>query len=77
MDYYLYLNWTAKEKTQNLIHHWSCGDCRMGLGKHRMAKQGKHGVWVGPFITRDDAKEFSANYFATFTITNCKRCNKK
>ena len=30
MDYYIYTNWQAGDRVDNKIHHWSCGDCRMG-----------------------------------------------
>jgi hypothetical protein len=77
MDYYIYTNWQAKNRLSNKIHHWSCGDCRMGLGKHREANTGENGVWIGPFKNRKQAREFSETYFQTNPITNCSRCNKK
>ncbi len=77
MDYYIYTNWKAGDKVDNKIHHWSCGDCRMGLGKHRNATKGENGVWIGPFTKRKQAKEFNEKYFTNIPIVNCKHCNKK
>jgi hypothetical protein len=45
MNYYLYVNWGNKVKEKFIVHHWSCGHCRMGLGKHNLekTKQDKRG----------------------------------
>lgn len=77
MNYYIYTNWKATDREDNKIHHWSCGNCRMGMGKHKDADKGEHGVWIGPFMKRKQAKEFSKMYFTNIPISNCKHCNKK
>lgn len=77
MDYYIYTNWKDKEKTSNKLHHWSCGDCRMGLGKHRSANTGENGVWIGPFKTRKQAIDFSDSFLENIPLENCRRCSKK
>jgi hypothetical protein len=74
MDYYSYVNWQAKDKTTILIHHWSFGDCRMGLGKYKADKLGMNGVWLGPFITRIEAFSFSNLLFNELSFANCKHC---
>lgn len=75
--YYIYINWTAKDKTANKIHHSSCGNCRMGFGKHKDAGRGEHGVWIGPFTNRKLAEDFSQKFFSEYIVQNCQHCNKK
>ena len=76
-NYYAYINWQAGDKDEILIHHWSCGHCRMGLGKHHDAKKGVNGVWLGPFIKRKEAKQFCTEYFAKFKVRSCDVCKSK
>lgn len=53
--YYFYYNWTAGQK--NMIHMHYCKACNYGGGKNREKTVGKHCVWIGPFKTKDLAKE--------------------
>ncbi len=76
-NYYVYVNWLAGDKDEILIHHWSCGHCRMGFGKHHDAEKGVNGVWVGPFINRKDAKTFCESYFKNFNSRSCTKCKAK
>ena len=59
MNFYIYDNWQAIDRSGPKIHTWNCGHCHMGFGKHRNAKRGEHGVWIGPF----EKIEFARNYF--------------
>ena len=79
MNYYIYINWGNKVKEKFIVHHWSCGHCRMGLGKHHLekTKQGDKGVWVGPFKTRKLTIDFSSKYFPDKQVSNCNHCIKK
>jgi len=79
MNYYIYVNWGNKIKEKFIVHHWSCGHCRMGLGKHNLekTKQGGNGVWVGPFITKELGMEFSKKYFPEKKVGDCKHCKNK
>ncbi len=79
MDYYLYVNWGNKVKEKFIIHHWSCGHCRMGLGKHNFekTKQGSQGVWIGPFKNRKLSIIFSKSYFPEKLVTSCSHCKNK
>lgn len=79
MNYFIYVNWKNTVKEKFIIHHWSCGHCRMGLGKHDIekTKQGENGVWIGPFKTKKSTMDFSKLYFSDKRISLCIHCNKK
>ena len=79
MNYYLYVNWGNKIKEKFIVHHWSCGHCRMGLGKHNLdkTKQGFNGVWIGPFKTRKLTTTFSNSFFPEKVVTSCSHCKNK
>lgn len=76
MEYYIYTNWQAKDKETNIIHKWSCGHCRMGLGKHKNADKGENGVWIGAFKEIKQAKDFSEKYLIDKKLIECKNCLK-
>ena len=73
MNYFIYDNWQAADRDGPVIHKWSCGDCHMGLGKHKNVARGEKGVWIGPF----EKFEFAINYYRIkFNIEPiiCTRC---
>jgi hypothetical protein len=76
MDYYIYTNWQAKDKETNIIHKWSCGHCRMGLGKHNNADKGENGVWIGAFKEIVQAENFAKLKLSDKKIEKCKICLK-
>ena len=76
MDYYMYINWQAKDKQTNIIHKWSCGHCRMGLGMHKDTDKGENGVWIGAFKKINQVKDFSKKYFPDKEVDTCKKCCK-
>lgn len=74
MNYYIYNNWQANGDRYTL-HHWSCGDCHSGLGKHQNVSYGENGVWIGPF----EEIQFAENYRIMKGVPNerfahCQRC---
>lgn len=59
MNYYIYDNWRVTDMKGPEIHKWNCGHCHMGFGKHKNAKKGENGVWIGPL----DTIKFARDYF--------------
>ena len=76
MEYYIYTNWQAGDKTENIIHKWSCGHCRMGHGKHKNADKGQNGVWIGSFNEIIQAEDFAKQKLSDKEIVKCKICLK-
>lgn len=74
MNYYIYDNWQAADRESPKIHKWNCGYCNMGFGMHPNANRGEHGVWIGPFIEI----EYARNYFQlkfNFPLNECNCVN--
>lgn len=59
MKYYVYENWTAKDKA--VIHRGTCGYCNDGRGCHRNPLGNRNGRWHGPFDTLEEAKRTAQN----------------
>ena len=57
MNYYVYENWTAENKT--VIHRDSCGNCKEGRGSHKNPLKNKNGKWSPPFKSIEEAERFA------------------
>jgi len=55
MRYYIYENWTAKNKA--VIHRGTCGYCNEGSGCHSNPLGNRNGKWHGPFDSLEEAKK--------------------
>jgi hypothetical protein len=70
--FYYYYNWQAGE--ENKLHYCECGHCAFGSGKHADSKEGKNGVWIGPFENRDIAKVSLKTRFNIGDVEDCGHC---
>lgn len=59
MRYYIYENWTAKNKA--VIHRGTCGYCNEGRGCHENPLGSRNGRWHGPFDSIEEAKGAAVN----------------
>lgn len=70
--YYYYYNWQAGQ--ENRLHYCECGHCAFGSGKHENVEQGNNGVWIGPFQTRDIARQKLLEQFHINNVNDCEHC---
>lgn len=70
--FYYYYNWMAGK--ENKLHYCECGHCAFGSGKHTGIKEGKNGVWIGPFENRDIAKVSLKTHFNIRDVEDCPAC---
>ena len=73
VGYFYYYNWQARQ--ENKLHFCECGHCAFGSGKQEGAILGDNGVWIGPFINRDIARNTLQNIFRFPEIIDCLHCN--
>jgi hypothetical protein len=66
MTYYVYENWTAKDKA--VIHRGTCGYCNDGRGCHKNPLGNRNGRWHGPFDSLEEAKRAAQNTGRTVQI---------
>lgn len=72
VGFYYYYNWQARQT--NKLHYCECGHCAFGSGKHEEVDLGDNGVWIGPFISRDTARNTLLNVFEIQEIIDCVHC---
>jgi hypothetical protein len=66
MKYYIYENWTAKDKA--VIHRGTCGYCNEGRGCHQNPLGNRNGRWHGPFDTFEEARKTAQNTGRTVQV---------
>jgi hypothetical protein len=60
MDYWVYENWQARGH-KAVIHRGDCGHCNHGRGLSGQGTAPKHGRWLGPYPTLQDAERAAHN----------------
>lgn len=59
--YYYYHNWKAGK--DNVVHNGSCKFCYHCMGRVNLNTiKGEHGVWVGPFATKELTLMWASRY---------------
>ena len=60
MNYWVYENWQARGH-KAVIHRGDCGHCNHGQGLSGQGTAPKHGRWLGPYPTLQDAERAAHN----------------
>lgn len=77
MAYYVYENWTAKDRA--VIHSGECNHCNNGKGCHENPARNQHGKWHGtdnPFRTYKDAKTFAESLGRKIVKDRCVKLSE-
>jgi len=69
--YFIYFNWTAEPGKKAIIHKGECAFCNNGHGIHP-DKSDKHGRWLGPYRSREEAYE-KAQSLGAARVEFCKK----
>ena len=76
VGYFYYYNWQAGQ--ENKLHYCECGHCAFGSGKQEDVNLGDKGVWIGPFQTREIARQnLREQLYINSNIENCEHCERK
>jgi hypothetical protein len=73
---YLYVNHPNKKSKDLIIHKHTCGHCAWGSGKQGEKEPGKNGVWMGPFSTDEQVKEYVGTFMHEYLerVRQCSDC---
>lgn len=71
MNFWIYENWRADDKT--VIHKENCNCCNYGHGTGKGTCGEKNGRWHGPFTSFNNAKT-EANKLKRKKHLECQRC---
>ena len=54
---FFYYNYNLVANERNKIHSSSCCECKSGLGKRWFVKRLTKDIWMGPFDSKEQARE--------------------